>query len=537
MKQRSVLQCGAEGWGVERVQTLPATDNTTEIQQLQEKMDRLEQALIEERSARQTIEKDIWKAIGGLQQNVSRLEEKCDRLIKATCKCQTKTTGNLQQEETCELQQEETNNRQQEETCELHQNVMSNRQQGDGVDVITPPDDASSKSDVIKSEDVTTGAVPASGDLRKSEFSGANIYHIHGANLLKMVLSKMDCWEMIRARRVCRSWRSAVDDIVDDCRRKIADRTAGGGRAPEPATALELMVTAKDKPEMTSLKAPTAETDTDIRLVANSCHALQTADLRGFKLKASALRRLLRANASSLCELTLPAGVSNWQLETLLKPLETLKALNLSLPVDSTGKWLWLLPKSLWRLDITGPGMTRSPVNSGYSKLSVGVQLATDKLLDQLSVLSNRQPAYQVTHLTILETPSVTPGALARLLASFTSLKYVKLGTVGATLETTLAALHGCSELKTLHLTDPRPLTDIPALTESEVVAVSRMAKACRKLQYLYLTSPAVNCQAVLTALLKTELGRTIELHVPRAVLGRLSQPPNGSNVRVGYLG
>ncbi|KAF0311031.1 hypothetical protein FJT64_001861 [Amphibalanus amphitrite] len=224
----------------------------------------------------------------------------------------------------------------------------------DGEDVTTPTDDAPSKNDVIKSDDVTTQAAPAGDNLTRSEFSGANIYHIHGANLLKMVLSKMDCWEMIRARRVCRSWRSAVDDIVDDCRQKIADRSAGGGEAPEPATALQLMVTAKDQPDMTSLKAPTAETVTDIRLVAATCHALEKANLCGFKLRVSALRRLARANASSLRELTLPAGISDWQLEALLEPLEALKTLNLSPPVDSTGKWLWLLPKLLKKLDIFG---------------------------------------------------------------------------------------------------------------------------------------------------------------------------------------
>ncbi|KAF0297011.1 hypothetical protein FJT64_005558 [Amphibalanus amphitrite] len=297
-------------------------------------------------------------------------------------------------------------------------------------------------------------------------------------------------------------------------------------------TSLQLVVRVKDQPDMTSLKAPIAETYTDIRLVA---------DLRGFKLRVSALRRLARANASSLRELTLPAGIGDCQLEALLEPLEALGRLYVSPPVDSTGEWLRLLPKSLKTLEITADqqitrrnwrtstvsnctrktirsGMTRSPVSFYeyfYSKLSVGVQLATDKLLDQLSVLSNRQPDYQVTHLVILESPSVTPGALARLLASFTSLKWVKLGVVGATLETTLAALHGCSGLEVLYLTDPRPLTDIPALTESEVAAVSRMAVTCRKLEELCLTSSAVNCQAVLTALLKTYLGRTIGLYVP----------------------
>ncbi|XP_043206487.1 uncharacterized protein LOC122372887 [Amphibalanus amphitrite] len=513
-----------------------------EIQQLQGKVYRLEQALIEERSARQTIEEDIWKAIGGLQQNFSRLEEKCDRLLKATCSLQQGAANSLQQEETSSLQEEKTSSVQQEktcsvqqdETCELQQEETCIRPDGDGEDVTTPPDDAPSKCDVIKSDDVMTQAAPAGGDLNKSDFSEINI----NLDALKVVLSKMDCREMLRARRVCRSWRSAVDGILDDCRQKLADRSARGFNAPT-MTSLQLVVRVKDQPDMTSLKAPIAETNTDIRLVADSCHALETADLRGFKLRVSALRHLARANASSLRELTLPAGIGDCQLEALLEPLEALKTLNLSPPVDSTGKWLWLLPKSLKRLDITGSGMTRSPVSYydyyNGSRLSVGVQLATDKLLDQLSVLSSRQPDYQVTDLVILESPSVTPGALARLLASFTSLVYIKLCVVGATLETTLAALHGCSELFSLELTDPRPLTDIPALTESEVAAVSRMAGTCSKLCSLYLTSSAVNCQAVLTALLKTGLGRTIYLDVPRAVQGQLSKPPDG-HVSVMYV-
>ncbi|XP_043240036.1 uncharacterized protein LOC122390794 [Amphibalanus amphitrite] len=520
-----------------------------EIQQLQGKVYRLEQALIEERSARQTIEEDIWKAIGRLEQKVCPPEEKCDPLIKATCNIQEQDanghqqeeTSNLQQKETRSLQQEETSNLQQ-ETNNLQQEQTCTRQEGDGEDVTTPPDDAHSKSDVIKSDDVTTQAAPAGGDLNKTDPSETNI-NVLDTELLKMVLRKMDCLEMFRARRVCRSWRSAVDGILDDCRRKLADRSARGFNTLT-LTNLELVIRAKDQPKMTSLKAPTAEKGTDIRLVVGSCHALQTADLRGFKLRTSALRHLARANASSLRELTLPAGIGDCQLEALLEPLKALERLNLSLPVNSTGKWLWLLPKSLKRLDITGSGMTRSPVSYDPGKLSVGVQLATDKLLDQLSVLSNRQPDYRVSSLTILESPSVTPGALARLLASITSLWCVKLGVVGATLETTLAALHGCSGLEVLRLTaDPRPLTDIPALTESEVAAVCRMAKACRKLQYLYLTSSAVNCQAVLAALLKTGLGctdrgqcRYISLYVPRAVLGRLSKPPDGSNVDVRYF-
>ncbi|KAF0296404.1 hypothetical protein FJT64_000574 [Amphibalanus amphitrite] len=87
---------------------------------------------------------------------------------------------------------------------------------------------------------------------------------------------------------------------------------------------------------------------------AATCHALEKANLRGFKLRVSALRRLARANASSLRELTLPAGINDWQLEALLEPLKALERLDVSPPVDSSGKWLRLLPKSLKRLDITG---------------------------------------------------------------------------------------------------------------------------------------------------------------------------------------
>ena len=87
---------------------------------------------------------------------------------------------------------------------------------------------------------------------------------------------------------------------------------------------------------------------------AATCHALEKANLRSFKLRVSALRRLARANASSLRELTLPAGISDWQLEALLEPLKALERLDVSPLVDSSGKWLRLLPKSLTRLDITG---------------------------------------------------------------------------------------------------------------------------------------------------------------------------------------
>ena len=87
---------------------------------------------------------------------------------------------------------------------------------------------------------------------------------------------------------------------------------------------------------------------------ASTCRGLQTANLRGFKLRASALRKLARANATTLRDITLPTDIRQWQLETLLKPLEGLQRLNLSVPEDNTGRWLRLLPISVKTLDITG---------------------------------------------------------------------------------------------------------------------------------------------------------------------------------------
>ncbi|KAF0291242.1 UPF0612 protein [Amphibalanus amphitrite] len=376
---------------------------------------------------------------------------------------------------------------------ELRQEVRrraapSDRIQGDGEEVVSLKAGTRDKCDATTSCDVTPTteeAGPASGKRRPPAACGTNIYHLD-YKLLKMVLSKMDCWDMFRARRVCHRWRSAVDDIVGDCRRELTDQQAHSGEVPAPATSLELVLKVQDQPKMTELQAPTAETDTDLRLVAATCHALEKANLRGFKLRVSALRRMAHANASSLRELTLPAVISDWQLEALLEPLKALERLDVSPPVDSSGKWLRLLPKSLKRLDIT-------------------------------------------------ESPSVTPEATGRLLAALTGLEDVTLHGAGVICDTVLAALHGCSQLDTLELQDTRSLTDIPALTQSEVAAVSRMAVTCRKLNRLFLTSSLENCQAVLTALHETDLGcdsgqsRTIELWVAKSIEDEIEKPSDSS--------
>ena len=81
---------------------------------------------------------------------------------------------------------------------------------------------------------------------------------------------------------VCRRWRSAVDDIVSDCRRELTDQQTRGGEVPAPATSLELVLKAQDQPKMTESQAPTAETDTDLRLVGESCVKRVTHELVRF---------------------------------------------------------------------------------------------------------------------------------------------------------------------------------------------------------------------------------------------------------------
>ncbi|XP_043215755.1 uncharacterized protein LOC122378584 [Amphibalanus amphitrite] len=416
----------------------------------------------------------------------------------------------------------------------------SDRSQSDGEEVDSLKTDTCDKCDVISGCDIITPtaeeAGPAGGDVREAAARWAPAIYLLDHELLKMVLSKMDCREMFRARRVCRRWRSAFDDIVSGCRREVTDQQTRGGEVPAPATSLELVLKVQDQPKMTELQAPTAETDTDLRLVAATCHGLEKANLRDFKLRVSALRRLARSNATCLRELTLPAGVSDWQLEALLEPLKALERLDVSPPVDSSGKWLRLLPKSLGRLDITGSGMTESPLYHARwptSGLDVAIQKGTDVLLGQVAVLVTRT----VTGLFISESPSVTPEAEGRLLTALTSLKDVTIRGPGVICDTVLAALHVCSLLHTLELLDKRSPTDIPALTQSEVAAVSRMAVTCRKLYRLFIGSSTENCQAVLTALHETELGcdvgqiRTINLYIPLSVLDKLTERPNGSKI------
>ncbi|XP_043202589.1 uncharacterized protein LOC122380818 isoform X1 [Amphibalanus amphitrite] len=364
---------------------------------------------------------------------------------------------------------------------------------------------------------------------------GANINDLdHG--LLKRVLGNLDCRQMFRAKRVCRRWRSTVDTIVGDCRQECADRQTAAGGAPAPATVLQLVTMAREEPRMTKLQAPTAERQTDLGLVATSCNTLETADLRGFKLRASALRRLACANASTLRDVTLPAGVSEWHLETLLTPLLALERLSLTVPPDSTGWWLRALPKTLNRLFIAGHGPTQPTVECfgppSVDGLCVAVYRAGDQLLDQLTALltapTNGYHRNRITHLYIQGHAARPMLALRRLLTALTNLKGLTLWVVGVHTMTMLDALHVCSQLETLKLKEAlrRPVAVVPEFTRTELASISRLAVALRKLKLLYLFTSENNTQLVTNTLTKTDLGCEDGTSQPRAVkVYRMSDP------------
>ena len=249
------------------------------------------------------------------------------------------------------------------------------------------------------------------------------------------------------------------------------------------------------------------------------------------------MRRLAAANASTLQEVTLPTGVSEWQLERLLEPLTELTQIHLSAPADGTGRWIRHLTKSLRKLDLTGPGGTLEPRKLiRYDEYGVGltviIRQAPDALLDQLTVL-----APHVTKLIIDECPNVTAGGLRQLLGAFTSLEDITLrgGLCGAVHETTLSVLNGCSQLQILQLRAANnSYTDIPA------AAVCSLAVAFRKLRTLNINSTPENSQSVLDALLSAALGndgdgwpRTLDLWALESAYEQMKEPPSDSNIKL----
>ncbi|XP_043226816.1 uncharacterized protein LOC122383980 [Amphibalanus amphitrite] len=220
----------------------------------------------------------------------------------------------------------------------------------------------------------------------------------------------------------------------------------------------------------------------------------------------------------------------------VLESLRTLEELTVSIPPDSTGRWLRLLPPSLRRLDVYGPGKTGKPLPLARQPdhgLNVVIQQAGDDVINQLA----KELGPRVTKLRMFYCPRVTAGALQGLLSALTGLEDVTLGgsLSGAITDASLAALHGCSQLRKMQLGAPSELcTDIP------VTAVSRLVVTCRKLEYLFLNTTEELTQTVLEVLVRADLGksddntpRALRFQVLGAVYDRLRIPSQTGNIKV----
>ncbi|XP_043237545.1 uncharacterized protein LOC122389497 isoform X2 [Amphibalanus amphitrite] len=146
-----------------------------------------------------------------------------------------------------------------------------------------------------------------------------------------------------------------------------------------------------------------------------------------------------------------PPGHSEKQVIMVLEYLRTLEKLTVSVPPDSTGRWLRLLPPSLRTLYVNGPGETGGPLTSpeamSYHGLEVVIQQAGDDVIDQLA----KELGPQVNKLTMFNCPRVTAGALQRLISALTGLEDVTLdGSLsGAITDASLAAL--CLSTETIN--------------------------------------------------------------------------------------
>ncbi|XP_043189604.1 uncharacterized protein LOC122363870 [Amphibalanus amphitrite] len=236
-------------------------------------------------------------------------------------------------------------------------------------------------------------------------------------------------------------------------------------------------------------------------------------------------------------QFTFPPGYSEKQVIMDLESLQSLKKATVS-----TLRWLRLLQSSLRRLDVFGPGETGEPltlVRPLDFGLVVVIKQAGDDVIDQLAKKLGPRAGWAGL-LVMFDCLRVTAGALQRLLPALTGLEDVTLdGSLsGAITDASLAALHGCSQLRTMQLGTPRELcTDVP------VTAVSRLVVTCRRLEWLIFHATKELSQSVLDALVRADLGkrddgtpRTLKFAVPASVCEKLKKPPFTSSIKVCQL-
>ncbi|XP_043199152.1 lamin Dm0-like [Amphibalanus amphitrite] len=237
----------------------------------------------------------------------------------------------------------------------------------------------------------------------------------------------------------------------------------------------------------------------------------------------SAFNKLLESKNTSIKKLCFPPGLSEKSLTNILQNSEGMEELTVTAPSDSTGQWVRLLPPSLGRLDVFGPGETGEPqtlVRRPDHGLTVVIGQADNDVINQLA----KELGPRVTKLTMFNCPCVTTWALQRLLSALTGLEDVTLdcSLSGAITDASLAALHGCSQLSGLQLGRVSGLcTYIP------VTAVSRLVVTCRRLELLFLFTTDELSQTVLDALVQADLGKSDD-GTPRTLRFRVLEPAYG---------
>ena len=364
-------------------------------------------------------------------------------------------------------------------------------------------------------------------EAKPTESSSCNIYFLEMQEL-KHILRYLDCRPLLLARQVCRRWRTAIDDIVEDCRRANRDNLMENS---EPVSDLHMYLIAQTNPDMTSL--PTSSHGRlDLRVVASSCKNLTSADLRGFTITGESLARLVRRNGR-LEALTLPGGCSRDQLRPLIQS-SSLRRVTVEAPTCDMSQ---CLPENLQTLVIRGLEVPLKQFLSRQADLTglKWLYLSSCRGLTNRSLASLAFLTPGLQGLTIADCPGLTAIGLQHL-GKLAKLRTFKLSDMpaGSIPDVMLDSLHGCSDLKELCLGDlERPLeTAIPA------AAVSRLVVACRKLEKVYLHTTAANNQDVLDALLRTDFGsdsggnrRTVKLVVPDPVYSKTEKPPFNSRI------
>ena len=360
-------------------------------------------------------------------------------------------------------------------------------------------------------------------EAKPTESSSCNIYFLEMQEL-KHILRHLDCRPLLLARQVCRRWRTAIDDIVEDCRRANRDNLRENSI---PISDLHMYLIAQTNPDMTSL--PTSSHGRlDLRVIASSCKNLTSADLRGFTITGESLARLVRRNGR-LEALTLPGGCSRDQLRPLVHSA-SLRRLTVEAP---TCDMFQCLPENLQMLDISGLEVSLKQFLSHQAGLTslkwLYLRSCRGVTKRSLASLSYRTPGLQ--ELTTADCRGVTACGLQHL-SKLTKLKVLDLPDMPAgVIPDMLGSLHDCSELKKLILGNvDRPLeTAIPA------AAMCRLVLACRKLKHVCLHTTTANNQDVLDALVQTDLGsdsggnrRSLALVVPSHVYIKTELPVVG---------